>query len=375
MRKTLPGLIALAAAGSLALSACASDRGDTAAEGSTGSSSGSDSGICIPDGSVIGVALPQKTSENWVLAEQLFNDGLTEAGFDPIVQFGNSGVTEQQNQIDSMVEQGAKVIVVGAIDGSQLGTQLESAKDSGATVIAYDRLVKNTEAVDAYIAFDNYQVGVLQGTALLDGLKERKGDGPYNIELIAGSSDDANSTPFFEGAMSVLQPKIDDGTLTVVSGQTTFEQAATQGWKAENAQKRMDTILSGYYSGDVALDGILSPNDTLARAALTAVEQAGKDVPVITGQDSEVESVKSIMAGVQYSTIYKDTRELVQQTIDSIVDLQNCGDIPINDTTQYDNGVKVVPAYLLTPVIVTEANAAEVYANDPTLGPIVAGTE
>ncbi len=372
MRKTIPGLIALAAAGTLALSACASDRGETAEESSTASSGGADSGICIPEGSTIGVALPQKTSENWVLAEQLFNDGLTEAGFDPIVQFANNGVTEQQNQIDSMVEQGAEVIVVGAIDGSQLGTQLTSAKDTGATVIAYDRLVKNTDAVDAYIAFDNYQVGVLQGTALLEGLAERKGDGPYNIELIAGSSDDANSTPFFDGAMSILQPKIDDGTLTVVSGQMTFEQAATQGWKAENAQKRMDTILSGYYSGDVALDGILSPNDTLARAALTAVDQAGQDVPVITGQDSEVESVKSILDGVQYSTIYKDTRELVAQTITSITELQNCGDIPINDEEQYDNGVKIVPAYLLTPVIVTKDNAAEIYAEDPTLGELVA---
>ncbi len=236
-------------------------------------------------------------------------------------------------------------------------------------MIAYDRLVKNTDAVDMYVAFDNYQVGVLQGQALLDGLAERKGDGPYNIELIAGSPDDANSTPFFEGAMSILQPKIDDGTLTVVSGQTSFEQVATQGWKAENAQKRMDTILSGSYAS-TELDGILSPNDTLARAALTSVAQAGKDTPVITGQDSEVESVKSIMAGEQYSTIYKDTRELVAQTIKQIEALQKGEEPEINDTESYDNGVKVVPSFLLTPVIVTKENAAEVYANDDTLAPL-----
>ena len=179
MRKTLPGLIAFAAAGTLALTACSSDRTSTPAETTTNNTAAATSGaLCIPDGATIGVALPQKTSENWVLAEQLFNDGLTAAGFKGIVQFGNSGVTEQQNQIDAMVEQGAKVIVVGAIDGSQLGTQLEAAKATGATIIAYDRLVKNTAAVDAYIAFDNYKVGVLQGTALMQGLKERKGDGP-----------------------------------------------------------------------------------------------------------------------------------------------------------------------------------------------------
>lgn len=373
MRKTYRGIAALTAVGALALAGCSTERGGSDDTETQAAGGNDDAGICIEEGATIGVALPQKTSENWVLAEELFNDGLTEAGFNPIVQFGNSGVTEQQNQIDAMVEQNAEVIVVGAIDGSQLGTQLEAAKDNGAAVIAYDRLVLNTEAVDAYIAFDNFQVGVLQGEALMQGLAERKGDGPYNIELIAGSADDANSIPFFEGGMSILQPAIDDGTLTVVSGQTTFEQAATDGWQAENAQTRMDTIMSGHYSGDTELHGILSPNDTLARAALTSVDQAGQETPVISGQDSEVESVKSIVAGEQYSTIYKDTRDLVAQTIESIEALAACGEIPINDTEQYDNGVKVVPAFLLEPKIVTQENAAEVYADDDTLGPLTEG--
>lgn len=369
MKKLTAALVAAGAAGALLLSGCSSERAGSSTEETTGSS---ESGGGFAADATIGVALPQKTSENWVLAEQLFKDGLTEAGFNPIVQFANSGVTEQQNQIQAMTEQGASVIVVGAIDGSQLGSQLEAAVDSGAHVIAYDRLVKNTEAVDMYVAFDNYQVGVLQGEALLQGLAERKGGGPYNIELIAGSPDDANSTPFFEGAMSVLQPKIDDGTLVVVSGQTSFEQVATQGWKAENAQKRMDTILSGSY-GSTELHGVLSPNDTLGRAALTSVAQAGKETPVVTGQDSEVESVKSIVAGEQYSTIYKDTRELVAQTIKEIQALQKGEDPEINDTESYDNGVKVVPSFLLTPVIVTQDNAAEVYKDDTTLFPLTQG--
>ena len=369
MKKLTAALVAAGAAGALLLTGCSSERGGSSTEETAGSS---ESGGGFAADATIGVALPQKTSENWVLAEQLFKDGLTEAGFDPIVQFANSGVTEQQNQIQAMTEQGASVIVVGAIDGSQLGSQLEAAVDSGAHVIAYDRLVKNTDAVDMYVAFDNYQVGVLQGQALLEGLAERKGEGPYNIELIAGSPDDANSTPFFEGAMSVLQPKIDDGTLVVVSGQTSFEQVATQGWKAENAQKRMDTILAGSY-GSTELDGVLSPNDTLGRAALTSVSQAGKETPVVTGQDSEVESVKSIMAGEQYSTIYKDTRELVAQTIKEIQALQKGEDPEINDTESYDNGVKVVPSFLLTPVIVTKENAADVYKDDDTLAPLTQG--
>lgn len=359
--------LAITAVAGLALTGCGRSDSDEAAATASAGASGAAAGF--PADSVIGISLPQKTSENWVLAEGLFKDGLAQAGFQGDVQFANGGVSEQQNQIQAMVTKGAKVIVVGAIDGSQLGTQLKAAKESGATVIAYDRLLTNTPDVDYYIAYDNFKVGELQGQALLEGMAAKKPNGPYNIELFAGSPDDNNAKVFFDGAMSVLQPKIDDGTLKVVSGQTSFEQAVTQGWKAENAQKRMDTLLSGSYSS-AELDGVLSPNDTLARAILTSVKQAGKPNPVVTGQDSEVESVKSIMDGVQYSTINKDTRNLVKETIAMVQALQK-GETPtVTDDSSYNNGVKVVPANLLEPVIVTKENAAEAYANDPTLSPL-----
>ena len=268
-----------------------------------------------------------------------------------------------------MITKGDKVIIVGAIDGAQLGTQLQQAKDAGATIIAYDRLLLNTPNVDYYVAYDNFKVGELQGKALLDGMKAKKPEGPYNIELFAGSPDDANAKVFFDAAMSVLKPKIDDGTLKVLSGQTTFEQAVTQGWKAENAQRRMDTLLAGTYS-TAPLDGVLSPNDTLARAIITSVKAAGKPIPVVTGQDSEVESVKSIMAGEQYSTINKDTSKLVDHAITMVKDLQAGKTPEINDDKSYNNTVKVVPAYLLEPVIVTQENVYTEYVNDPVLGPI-----
>ena len=353
---------AIAAIAALALTACGrTDSGTT-----SGSTTG---GEAFPKDSLIGVALPQKTSENWVLAETLFNDGLTAAGFKPDVQFANGGVSEQQNQISAMITKGAKVIIVGAIDGAQLGTQLQQAKESGATIIAYDRLLLNTANVDYYVAYDNFKVGELQGQALLEGMKAKKPEGPYNIELFAGSPDDANAKVFFDGAMSVLKPKMDDGTLKVLSGQTSFEQAVTQGWKAENAQKRMDTLLAGTYS-TATLDGVLSPNDTLARAIITSVKAAGKPIPVVTGQDSEVESVKSIMAGEQYSTINKDTSKLVEHAITMVKDLQAGKTPEINDDKSYNNTVKVVPAYLLEPVIVTSENVKTAYVNDPVLGPL-----
>ncbi|WP_255767781.1 substrate-binding domain-containing protein [Pseudarthrobacter sulfonivorans] len=354
---------AVAAIAALALTGCGRSEPSNSGGGASGGTAG------FPQDSAIGVALPKKTSENWVLAEKLFNDGLNGAGFKPTVQFANNGVAEQQNQISAMIAKGAKVIIVGALDGSQLGTQLQQAKDAGATIIAYDRLLLNTANVDYYVAYDNFKVGVLQGQALLDGMKAKKAAGPYNIELLAGSPDDANAKVFFDGAMSVLKPKIDDGTLKVLSGQTTFEKAVTQDWKAENAQRRMDTLLTGSY-GTASLDGVLSPNDTLARAVITSVKAAGKPIPVITGQDSEEESVKSILAGEQYSTINKDTRKLVEHAIVMVKDLQAGKTPEINDDKSYNNGTKVVPAYLLPPVIVTAANVKTAYVDDPVLGPL-----
>lgn len=363
MRKIAFTAVAIAAAAALALSGCTS-RGDAAA-------TADDPAAGFAADSVIGVALPSKTSENWVLAGGLFEDGLKEAGFTGDVQYAgaSSAVPDQQAQIAAMITKGAKVIIIGAADGGQLGAQVKAAKESGATVIAYDRLILNTPDVDYYVAYDNEKVGELQGQALLDGMAATKASGPYNIELFSGSSDDANSAVFFDGAMKVLQPKIDDGTLNVVSGQTDIKQTATAGWLAQNAQTRMDTLLAANYT-TAELDGVLSPNDTLARAILTSVQAAGKPIPTVTGQDSEPESVKSIMAGVQYSTISKDTRALVAQSIAMLKALQGGTDVEVNDTTSYDNGVITVPAYLLPPLIVTKANAAEVYANDPTLAPL-----
>lgn len=370
MRRTITrGIAVIGAAALLALgTACSNEREGS---GSTGKDTSDAKGGFAQD-ALVGVALPAKTSENWVLAGDLFTNGLKDAGFKADVQYAGASTTvaDQQAQISSMVTKGAKVIVIGATDAAQLSTQVAQAKQAGATVIAYDRLITNTKDVDYYIAFDNFKVGQLQGQALLDGMKAKKAKGPYTIELFSGSPDDNNSKVFFDGAMEVLKPAIDKGDIVVGSGQTDIKQTATQGWKAENAQSRMDSLLNSTYNGKKKLDGVLSPNDTLARAIITSVKGAGKPVPVVTGQDSEVESVKSIMAGEQYSTINKDTRKLVAETIKMVQSLQK-GDKPtINDTKSYNNGSKVVPSYLLPPVIVTKENAAEAYANDPKLSPL-----
>ena len=314
-------------------------------------------------GATIGVSLPWLGTQNWKEAEEMFKTELEAAGFKPIIQAADNKVPTQQQQIESMIQNGAKVIVVGPIDGTQLGAVLEEAKAAGVYVIGYDRLLENTTGVDGVVQFGSVKTGELQAQALLDGLKEMKGEGPWNIELFGGGPADPNAPNFFKGAMSVLQPLIDDGTLTVVSGQTDFTQCATMDWDNAKAQARMDSLLSGFYS-DKEIHGVLSPNDGIARAIITSCEQAGQEIPAISGLDAENESVEWVWSGRQYSTIAKPTDALVAQTIEIIKSLQAGNGMPATDV-QVNNGKIDVLVYELPPVVVTKDNAKEVFANDP----------
>lgn len=311
----------------------------------------------------IGISLPWLGTQNWAEANEMFKEQLSAAGFNVIIQQADNKVPQQQQQIESMIQNGAKVIVIGPVDGSQLGTVLEEARDSGIAIIGYDRLIQNTEAVDGVVQFDSIKTGEIQGQALLDGLAAQKGDGPYNIELFGGGPADPNAPDFFKGAMSVLQPKIDDGTLVVVSGQTNFTQCATMDWDNSKAQARMDSILSGFYSS-AKIDGCLSPNDGIARAIITSCEQAGQDIPIVSGLDAENESVSWIWEGRQYSTIAKPTDVLVGKTVEIIKALQAGEGMPAPDK-HVNNGKADVGTYQLAPVIVTKENIEEVFKNDP----------
>ena len=319
----------------------------------------------FPANATIGVSFPQSTSESWDSRKAKFSNSLETAGFTLMMTYADGGVYDQQNQILSMIYGGAKVIIVNAIDGSQLGDQLAAAKQAGITIIAFDRLLTKTPDVDIYITYDRCQAGRNQATSLLEGLAALKGAGPYNIELIAGAIEDGNALVYFNCAMEILQPKIDDGTLIIPSGQLTREQVATVGWRPDNAKKRLGAILSDFYNG-ASLDGILSPNDTLARAAISALEDASLPIPVVTGQDSEEESVRWVANGLQYSTINNGFDKLVDEVAGIVKQLQQGQEITFTDTTTFDNGVKIVPAYLLDPLIVTQDNVCTAY--DPNTG-------
>jgi putative multiple sugar transport system substrate-binding protein len=322
-------------------------------------------------GSLIGITMPTRSSERWISDGNNVKAGLEKLGYKVDLQYAEDSIPTQASQIENQITKGARALVVASIDGTALTSQLQQAADNKIPVIAYDRLIRQSPNVDYYATFDNFKVGVQQATSLLIGLKVKNADGsegsakgPFNVELFAGSPDDNNATFFWEGAMSVLQPMIDSGDIVVPSGQTDFDQAAILRWDPATAQKRMEDILTSTYASET-VDGVLSPYDGLSLGIIAALEgngygPGGKDLPVVTGQDAEVQSVKSIIAGEQYSTIFKDTRELAKVTVDMIKAI-GAGDEPeVNDTETYDNGVKVVPSYLLDPVVVEQPDVETV---------------
>ncbi len=365
MFKKLLGITGTLAVAALVLAGCAST---ATTETSTSATAGTDAVVA---GGLIGVSMPTQSSTRWISDGENIKAAMEAEGFDVDLQYAEDDIPTQVAQLEAMLTKGAKALIIAAIDGTQLTDVLQAAKDSGIPVIAYDRLITGTENVDYYATFDNFKVGVQQATSLLVGMGVYASEdstsadganaaGPLNIELFAGSLDDNNAYFFFNGAMSVLQPLIDSGVLVVKSGQTEIEQAATLRWDGATAQKRMEDLLVGTYAG-VTVDGVLSPYDGISRGIIAALTDAGySTLPTISGQDAEVLSVKSIIAGEQYSTIFKDTRELAGVAAGMAVALLN-GETPVtNDTSTYDNGVKVVPSFLLTPYIVTVDNYKEV---------------
>ncbi|GGN65958.1 sugar ABC transporter substrate-binding protein [Actinoplanes lobatus] len=319
-------------------------------------------------GALVGITMPTRSSERWIHDGDNLKSQLEGLGYKVDLQYAEDQIPTQTQQLDSQITKGAKLLIIASIDGEAITSQLENAAQAGIKVIAYDRLIRNSPNVDYYATFDNFKVGVQQATSLLTGLKVLNADGsdagakgPLNIELFAGSPDDNNATFFFNGAMSVLQPYIDKGVLVVKSGQKDFDTVATLRWDPETAQKRMENLLTSTYKGGAKVDGVLSPYDGISIGILSALKSAGygtaaQAYPIVTGQDAELASVKSIIAGEQYSTIYKDTRKLAETTGKMADDILKGKTPETNNNTDYNNGVKVVPSMLLESAIVTKDN-------------------
>lgn len=310
----------------------------------------------------VGIAMPTKSSERWVSDGENMAKEFEKLGYRTDLQYAEDVVENQISQIENMITKGVDILVIASIDGEALTDVLQKANEQGIDVIAYDRLIMNSDHVSYYATFDNFQVGVLQGTYIEEKLGLEDGEGPFNIELFAGSPDDNNAYFFFDGAMSVLKPYIDSGQLVVRSGQTDFNQIAILRWDGETAQERMDNLLSAHYTTE-KVDAVLSPYDGISIGVISSLKGVGygkEDMPIITGQDAELASVKSIIAGEQTQTVFKDTRELAKKAVTMAEAVLKGKEAEVNDTETYDNGVKVVPSYLLEPVSVDISNYEEV---------------
>jgi putative multiple sugar transport system substrate-binding protein len=308
----------------------------------------------------VGIAMPTKSSARWIDDGNNIVKILKERGYGTDLQYAEDDIPNQLSQVENMVTKGAKVLVIAAIDGTTLSDVLKQAKAKGITVIAYDRLIRNTPNVDYYATFDNFQVGVLQAQSIEQGLGLKEGKGPFNIELFGGSPDDNNAYFFYDGSMSVLQPYIDSGKLVIGSGQKGMDKVSTLRWDGATAQARMDNLLSAFY-GRKRVDAVLSPYDGLSIGILSSLKGVGygsgnMPMPVVSGQDAEVPSIKSMQRGEQYSTIFKDTRDLARVTADMVDASLSGKEVTVNDSKTYNNGVKVVPSYLLKPVVVDKSN-------------------
>lgn len=307
----------------------------------------------------VGIAMPTKSSARWITDGYTMKKLFEKAGYKVDLQYAEDQIPNQLAQIENMIVKGVNVLVIAPIDGTTLTNVLEDAHASGVQVISYDRLIKNSPYVDYYATFDNFKVGVLQAKSLMSGM-EKRGKGPYNIELFGGSPDDNNAYFFYNGAMSVLQPLIDSGKVKVVSGQMGMAKVGTLRWDGATAQARMDDLLSAHYTNK-RLDGVLSPYDGISIGILSSLKgvgygSGGMPMPIVTGQDAEIPSIKSIIAGEQYSTIFKDTRKLAAVAVNMAQAIVKGTKPEVNDTKTYNNGVKVVPSYLLQPVTVNKSN-------------------
>ncbi|GMB01239.1 multiple monosaccharide ABC transporter substrate-binding protein [Pelosinus sp. IPA-1] len=312
----------------------------------------------------VGIAMPTKSSARWIADGENIVKQLQAKGYETDLQYGEDNVENQLAQIENMITKGANVLVVASIDGESLTNVLQKAKDKNIPVIAYDRLIKKTPNVDYYATFDNFKVGVLQASYIEKSLGLKEGKGPFNIELFGGSPDDNNAFMFFDGAMSVLKPYIDSKKLVVKSGQMDMGVCATLRWDGATAQARMDNLLSKNYSG-AKVDAVLSPYDGISIGILSSLKAVGygtpsQPMPIVTGQDAEIPSIKSIIKGEQAQTVFKDTRDLAKVTVDMVDALLNGKKAETNDDKTYNNGVKIVPSYLLVPVSVDKSNYAKI---------------
>ena len=308
-------------------------------------------------GTKVGVSMPTKDLQRWNQDGANMKAQLEKAGYVVDLQFANNDIPTQVSQLENMITGKCKVLVIASIDGSALSNVLATAKKKKIQVIAYDRLIMDSDAVSYYATFDNWKVGTLQGDYLVDklGLKNRSASDPVYMEFFTGDPGDNNINFFFGGAMEVLKPYLDKGVIVCRSGQTEKAQAATLNWSTEEAQKRMENLITSnkYGPKGTKLDAVYCSNDSTANGVTNALLSAGytaANFPIITGQDCDKISVKNMIKGTQAMSVFKDTRTLASKVVEMVDAICQGKKAPVNNTKDYDNNVMIVPSFLCDPV-------------------------
>lgn len=333
---------------------------DTGAAGGDTATETTDTGSTASSGTKVGVAMPTKDLQRWNQDGANMQKELEAAGYEVDLQYASNDVQTQISQIENMINSGCDVLVVAAIEASSLGEAMDMAAEQNIPVIAYDRLIMNTDAVSYYATFDNYKVGTVQGEYIEKELDLANATETYTMEITAGDPGDNNAGFFYQGAMDVLQPYIDNGTIEVKSGQIEFSEVATAQWATETAQNRMENILSSYYADGTNLDICLCSNDSTALGVENALAaNYNGEYPIVTGQDCDIENVKNMLADKQSMSVFKDTRTLASQVVKMVGQILNNETVDVNDEETYDNGNGVVPSYLCEPVFADKDNYKE----------------
>lgn len=360
-KKLLSALLSVALVASL-LVGCGSETASSDAGSDAGTEAETEEAAepAASNGTRVGVSMPTKDLQRWNQDGSNMEAELTAAGYEVDLQYASNDVQTQVSQIENMISSGADVLVIAAIEGSSLGEALDMAKESNIPVIAYDRLLMNSDAVSYYATFDNYMVGTVQGQYIVDTLDLDNTTDTFNLEITAGDPGDNNAGYFYNGAMDVLNPYIESGKLVVVSGQTSFDETATPTWATETAQSRAENILSSYYADGTNVDAWLCSNDSTALGVENALAaNYNGEYPIVTGQDCDIENVKNMIAGKQSMSVFKDTRTLASQVVKMVGQILNDEEVDVNDTESYDNGTGIIPSYLCAPVFADVNNYKE----------------
>ncbi len=360
--------VAVAAAMVFTLAACGSSDSEEEEAAAVETSAAEETEVVASGEGLIGIAMPTKSLERWNRDGEYLREQFEAAGYTVEVTYSDNDSDQQNDDIENLIADGVDILIIAAIDGDTLSNTLADAADAGIPVISYDRLIMNTEATSYYVSFDNYEVGVLQAEFVIEQLDLDAG-GSYNIEFVAGDPADNNAGFFFNGAVDTLQPYLDDGTLNIVSGRTTFEQCATDAWSTDTAMENMQNVLASYYSDGTRLDVVLASNDSTAAGVAQALvsDYAGSNDVILTGQDGDIINLQNIVDGLQTMTVYKNVSDEAGVTI-VLTEAILAGESPAAelldsfavdaayDTESYDNGTGIIPSYLLVPWTVTVDN-------------------